>query len=131
MLLFQTIPAVSLGITRFLRLTSVVRGRIASDKNTDQSDATANAEFDKMYAAYERLVAGAIKGEIKPSLTIYKENDGVKTFRTFFLINEESASKARLNAIKRAVEETKAAQKYAEKITKFIEEGFEVPEEQP
>ena len=108
---------------------SFVKGRVTSDKNTDQSDLKANAEFDKMYAAYERLVAKNIKGEVKPSLTIYKENEGIKQYRTFYVVNEDEAAKARLNAIKQASEETKVAQEYAKKISDFVNEGFLVPEE--
>jgi hypothetical protein len=45
---------------------------------------------------------------------------------SFFLIDEESASKARMKALKLAVQESKLAQEYADIISDFVKEGFSV-----
>ena len=45
--------------------------------------------------------------------------------QTFFVVNEDAASKARIRAYENALKESAAAQKYAEKVSEFIREGFE------
>ena len=103
---------------------SFVRGRIASDVNADAT--RLQAEFDKMYAAYERLVAAEIKGELTDSYAIVKEENKVRQYKLFFIVNEEKAAAARVRAIERAAKETEVAQQYATKITDFVREGFEL-----
>ncbi|GHT37514.1 hypothetical protein FACS189435_2650 [Bacteroidia bacterium] len=105
---------------------STLRGRIVSDLNIDQSNAE---EFDKMYAAYERLVQQEIRGELAESFTIIKDNGKSKSMRTFFIVNEDKAMQARIRAFKRAAEETALAQRYASKIAAFVREGFETSKE--
>ncbi|MCM1352377.1 MAG: hypothetical protein NC250_06565 [Alistipes senegalensis] len=101
---------------------STLKGRIVSDTNIDQSDM--NGEFDKMYAAYERLVQSEIKGVLTESFSVVKENGKKKQYRVYFIVNEEKASQARIRAMQRALEETQAAQKYAREISDFVQEGF-------
>jgi hypothetical protein len=106
------------------RASSTVKGRITSDSNLDQS--SGEGEFDKLYAAYERLVQAEIKGVLQLSFSIVKEKpDGNREYKTFFIINEEAASKARIRAIENATKETNLAQEYANKISEFVREGFE------
>lgn len=102
---------------------STLKGRIVSDIHIDQSNL--NGEFDKMYAAYERLVQAEIKGVITESFSIVKENGKKKQYRTYFIVNEDKASQARIRAMQRALEETQAAQQYAKEISAFVQEGFE------
>lgn len=101
---------------------STLKGRIVSDTNIDQSDM--NGEFDKMYAAYERLVQSEIKGVLTESFSVVKENGKKKQYRVYFIVNEDKASQARIRAMQRALEETQAAQKYAREISDFVQEGF-------
>jgi hypothetical protein len=106
------------------RASSTVKGRITSDSNLDQS--SGEGEFDKLYAAYERLVQAEIKGVLQQSFSVVKEKpDGNREYKTFFIINEEAASKARIRAIENATKETNLAQEYANKISEFVREGFE------
>lgn len=102
---------------------STLKGRVVSDLNVDQSDE--EGEFDKMYAAYERLVQQEVKGVLMESYAIVKEGGGSKQYKVFFLVNEEKASAARMRALERAAKETEMAQKYATKIADFVREGFE------
>jgi uncharacterized protein YceK len=104
---------------------STLRGRIVSDLNIDQSNAE---EFDKMYAAYERLVQQEINGELTESFTVIKDNGKTKQMRTFFIVNEDKAMQSRLKAFRRAAEETSLAQKYASRIAAFVREGFKTEE---
>ncbi|GHV48907.1 hypothetical protein FACS1894181_06020 [Bacteroidia bacterium] len=105
---------------------STLRGRVASDLSIDQG--SRGAGFDKMYAAYERLVEQEVKGVLAESFALVKKNGQSGQMRVFFLVNEEKAMQARLNALRRAARETELAQQYARQITRFVREGFEIPE---
>lgn len=84
-------------------------------------------ELDGFYAAYERLVAATIEGELKESFTVYKENsDGSKEYNVYFIVNEISASKKRIKAMENALLESKISQEYAKQISDFVKERFEL-----
>ena len=107
---------------------SHLKGRVVSDLAVNQSDNDSNAEFDKLYAAYERCVEKEIKGEMMESYTISRTNEetGQKELQTYFIVNESEATKARIRAWENAQKESEAAQKYATEVSKFINEGFAV-----
>ena len=107
---------------------SHLKGRVVSDIAVNQSDNDSNAEFDKLYAAYERCVEKEIKGEMMESYTISRTNEetGQKELQTYFIVNESEATKARIRAWENAQKESEAAQKYATEVSKFINEGFVV-----
>jgi hypothetical protein len=102
---------------------SYIRGRVASDMSNNAS-AEAPEGFDNFYAAYERLVASEIKGEIEFSFALEKKNGSGKSYRAYYLLNEEKSGKARLRAMQKALEETKLKQQYAEQVSSFVKEGF-------
>ena len=100
-----------------------IKGRITSDASIDQSSGT--GEFDKFYGAYERMVSTEIQGILQPSFSVVKEkSDGTHTYRTYFVIDEAAASKARIRALENAVKETDMAQESAKKISEFVREGL-------
>ena len=102
---------------------SKVKGRVVSDMQGDGVNAA--GEFEKFYAAYERLVDKEIRGEMKESYSIIRENgDGTYEIQTYFIVNESAASQARLRAMEQASKETEMAQQYAKKISDFVKEGF-------
>ena len=103
---------------------SFIRGRVTSDLFNNAS-ASVPEEFDKFYAAYERLVQAEVKGELEFSFAVEKPNGDGKTYRAYYIVNEEKAGKARLRAMQRAAEETKIAQEYAKQISEFVQEGFD------
>ena len=79
------------------------------------------------------LVEKEIKGEMKESFSVIRENGKDKKsgapvyeMQTFYLIDEDAASEARIRAFENAMRESAAAQKHAEMVSKFIQEGFEV-----
>lgn len=103
---------------------SHVKGRVVSDIASNGDDTS--IEFDKFYAAYESLVEKEIKGEMMESYAIYRDlENGERTMQVYFIINEDAATKARIRAFENALKESEAAQKYAEKVSEFIKEGFE------
>lgn len=84
-------------------------------------------ELDGFYAAYERLVAANIEGELKQSFVLYKENgDGSKDYNAYYLINEISASQKRIKAMETALKESQIAQEYANRISAFVREKFDL-----
>ena len=103
---------------------SYVRGRVVADVFNNAS-ASVPEEFDKFYAAYERLVQAEIKGELEFSFAIEKANGEGKAYRAYYIVNEDRASKARLRAMQRAAEESRLAQQYAGQVANFVSEGFE------
>lgn len=101
---------------------SYVKGRIVSDIAGNADDVS--AEFDHFYAAYETLVGKEIKGELKESFSIIHDNgDGTFSMQVYFIVDEDAACQARIRAFENAMKESEAAQKYAEKVSKFINEG--------
>lgn len=103
-----------------------LKGRVVSDLAANASGDT-SAEFDKFYAAYERLVEKEIKGEIQNSFSLVKNvGGGAHELQTFFVVNESEATKARIRAWENAARESEVAQKYAKEVSEFIKEGFEV-----
>ena len=112
---------------------SHVKGRIVSDMANNADDVS--AEFDHFYAAYETLVEKEIKGEMKESFSVIRETGTDKKsgapiyeMQSFYVIDEDAASEARVRAFENAMRESEAAQKHAEMVSKFINEGFEVGE---
>lgn len=114
-------------ITYAQQAGSAVKGRIVSDMAGNGDDTS--AEFDHFYAAYERLVEKEIKGEMVESYSVIRTIDkktGEYEMQTFFIIDESAATRARIRAMENAMKESEAAQKYAEKVSEFVREGFEI-----
>lgn len=102
---------------------SYIKGRIINDMASNGDDTS--AEFDKFYAAYESLVGKEIKGELHESYSVIRElGNNEYELQTYFIVNEDAATKARIRAYENALKESEAAQKYAEKVSEFIKEGF-------
>ena len=100
-----------------------LKGRIVSDIAGNGDDAS--AEFDHFYAAYESLVQKEINGELQESFSVIKENkDGTYEMQTYFVVSESAATRARIRAYENAAKESAAAQKYAQKVSDFVREGF-------
>ena len=103
---------------------SQLRGRVLSDLNAN--GVNTDGEFDNFYAAYERLVEKEIRNEMEHSFTIIRSNgDGTYEVRTYYIICESAASKARMRALDEALKNSKAAQQYGEQIANFVKEGFQ------
>lgn len=101
-----------------------VKGRIVSGITGNADDVA--AEFDHFYVAYESLVQEEINGELQESFSVIKENkDATFEMQTFFVVSESAATRARIRAYENALKESKAAQKYAQKVSDFVRKGFE------
>lgn len=116
-------------ITYAQQAGSHLKGRVVSDIAANGDDTS--AEFDHFYAAYERLVEKEIKGEMTESYSVIRclnskanEKDREYEMQTFFVINESAATRARIRAMENALKESEAAQRYAQKVSDFVKEGF-------
>ena len=110
---------------------SHVKGRVVSDMANNADDVS--AEFDHFYAAYETLVEKEIRGEMVESFSIIRETGKEKKsgaaiyeMQTYYVVDEDAATAARIRAFENAMRESEAAQKHAKLVSEFIREGFEV-----
>ena len=107
---------------------TVIMGRVAAEVGATIADV---GSPDNFYAAYENLVKAEIEGELKPSVCLYREkkDGGQFDYKIFYIVNEDAASKARIRAMENAVRESEFARLNADRISKFVREGFEVTAE--
>lgn len=105
---------------------SNIKGRIIEDMGSTLTTEELS-EFDNFYAAYENNVKAEIKGELRPSYTVIRETTvhgkPAYEFEALYLLDEAGASRARIRAFQNAAKESAVAQKYAEQVSKFIEEA--------
>ena len=105
---------------------SNIKGRIIEDMGSILSTEDLE-EFDHFYSAYENKVKAEIRGELRPSYTIYRaikvHGKDAFEFEAHYIIDEAAASRARIRAFQQAAKESAVAQKYADQISKFIEEA--------
>jgi hypothetical protein len=98
-----------------------IKGRVLADMALDVSENP--TEFDKFYAAYEGKVEQEIRGELRPSFSVKRNNpDGTISVEAYYFVDEDAATKARIQAFKNAQTETEIAQKYAQRISDFVNE---------
>lgn len=103
---------------------STLQGRVVSDMSANGVDAS--GEFENFFAAYERLVEKEIRGEMSPSFSIIKDNgDGSFEVRSYFIVEESNAQKARLRALEEALKNSQVAAEHAEQISNFVRQGLD------
>ncbi len=101
-----------------------VKGRLDSEVGAGVNEGPA-ADF--FYEGYESKVAKEIQGEIKKSFSMYRKNkEGGIDYKAFYVVNEENAHKARLRAMEMMMKESEFARDNADRISKFVNEIFEV-----
>ena len=97
-----------------------VKARIVEDIAANSADI--NAE-------YEAQVQKEIGAELQESFTIVRPHTKSKKCNTydmqiFFIISEDAATRARVRAYENALKESEAAQRYADRVSQFIQEGI-------
>ncbi len=103
---------------------STVKGRVVSDDFADGS--SAEGEFEKFYAAYERLIEQKVKHALEPSYSVIKDNgDGTYEIQSFFIVNESKARIAREQALEAALKESELAGKYGAQIRTYANDPVE------
>ncbi|MDE6009019.1 MAG: hypothetical protein K2G90_07400 [Muribaculaceae bacterium] len=98
---------------------STVKGRVISDIMAEGT--AGEEEFEKFYAAYERLVEQKVKNVLLPSYSVIRKMpDGTYEVQSFFIVDESKARVARQAALENAIRETELAQEYANKVRDFV-----------
>jgi hypothetical protein len=59
---------------------------------------------------------------MKESFSIYKQEDNVYNVRTFFILDEDLAAKAREKAMQQALKETEMEQEFGNSVKMFTSE---------
>ncbi len=104
----------------------MVAGRVLSEMGGNNPNIESPENF---YEGYESKVAKEIVGELKKSFSVFREKkDGYIDYQIFFVVNEEAASKARIRAMENALAESEFTRANAERISKFVREGFQLTE---
>ena len=102
-------------------MDSEIKGKVVSDMQGDGE--FSETEFEKFYAAFKRSVQTTIKDELKESFSIIRDKgNGTSEMQTFYVVDKNAASQARVRALEQAGKESVAAQLYAKVVQKFIEE---------
>lgn len=108
------------------QIGSYIKGRIVEDMGSIVSTEELE-EFEHFYAAYENAVKAEIRGELRPSYTIYRpvkvHGKDAYEFEAHYIVDEAAASRARIRAFKNAAKESAVAQKYADMVSNFINEA--------
>lgn len=106
---------------------SHIKGRVVEDLGSIVSTEEME-EFEHFYAAYENALETEIKGELRQSYSICRPTkvDGKKAFEfeTYYIVDEDEATKARIRAFENAAKESAVAQKYDRQVSEFINEAF-------
>ncbi len=98
-----------------------IKGRMLADMALEVSENP--VEFDKFYAAYEGKIEQEIRGELRPSFSVKRNNpDGTISVEAYFYVDEDAATKARIQAFRNSLTESEIAQKYAQRVSDFVNE---------
>ncbi|MDR1973406.1 MAG: hypothetical protein LBQ31_01895 [Bacteroidales bacterium] len=104
-----------------LLTAGTIKSRMDGDQGLDQ---VSGEEMNKFYEAYETTCQKEIQGVLGKSPAFCLRNRTTKEYQVFYILNEDIASAARLRAMEQAFKETQAAQKYAKKISEYVNEAF-------
>ena len=110
---------------------SDIQGRsIQDDANVEEDPSQSYSHF---CSVYETKVQQEIKGELKESYSIIRtvkatvngKPGEVYEMQSYYIVDPMAASKARIRALEAAAKESEAAQRYADKVSSFIQDGFD------
>lgn len=113
--------ALNNAITKYAnKAMSTVKGRVANDMYADGAT-EGEGEFEKFYAAYERLIETRVKNVLIPSYTIMRKNEnGLYEVEAYYIVDESKAHNARQAALENAIKESELAGKYADKVREYV-----------
>lgn len=95
--------------------SSRLKGRVVLDTYGNQINFENDPEFDRFYAAFERLTQKEIRGEMKESFSVMKEMpDGSYSVIMYLTIDPTKAAESGEKAIRAAAAESGISRDYAE-----------------
>ena len=114
------VTALSNAATQYALLSGgEVRGRIISSTTS-----LTGQQVDNIVSSFERLVEKNIRGELVPYVTAVREKRGRITARVYCIVDLDTASRLRRQAMEIALEEQSLASRYGSMISDWIDEGF-------
>lgn len=114
------VTALSNAATQYALLSGgEVRGRILSSTTSLTGE-----QVDNIVSSFERLVEKNIRGELVPYVTAVRERRGRITARVYCIVDMDSASRLRRQALEIALEEQSLAARYGSMVSDWIDEGF-------
>jgi hypothetical protein len=106
------------------RLNSKIRGEFELSGKLNQVTGEGTDDYLSYFAAG---VQAEIIKVLQTSFSAVKEKKGgMKSYQTFFIINEDDAHKARLRALETMAKESEAKQEWARGVREYVEEVFNV-----
>ena len=114
------VTALSNAATQYALLSGgEVRGRILSSTTS-----LTGQQVDNIVSSFERLVEKNIRGELVPYVTAVREKRGRITARVYCIVDLDTASRLRRQAMEIALEEQSLASRYGSMVSDWIDEGF-------
>ncbi len=99
------------------RSGGMVKARITSDlSNVD------GVQRDNLVAAFERMAVQEVKNDVTFCFSVVKEARRQYNVRTYALVNDDDAHKARMKALEQALAELGLTEQYGSKISEWIKE---------
>lgn len=98
-------------------------GMALKEKIVGEGNLMTDDERDTFIDAYEARVAQEIKGELRPTLELYrKDKSGAFETMVLCVVDFDGAAVAQQRALKAELERTKLSQEVARKISEFVNE---------
>jgi len=88
------------------------------------NNASLNLESDQFSGAFVGKFKADVSGILDESFSLVREKNGVKVFRTYFIINKLKEGAARTSALEMSLKETKLTVEQINTVSKFIEDKF-------
>lgn len=107
------------GATYATYVSSFIRGK--ADR---LSSKIGKVQTSTIISGFERLVQAEIKNVLQESYALVKQNGAEYQYQIAYVVNEDEAHKATMNALKNALEESKASIEVADQISEFVNDGF-------
>lgn len=98
-----------------LMTSGTVRGLVENNSSSDGAN-TAN-EVDNFIASFIREVEYSVKGELEESFSVIREIEpGVYEMQSFFIVNKNSDSEAKIRALKNAAKENNVSAELTQQL---------------
>jgi len=113
---FATMDA---GATYATYVSSFIKG------NADRLNSKiGKVQTSTIISGFERLVQSEIKNVLQESYALVKQNGAEYQYQIAYIVNEDEAHKATMNALKNALDENKVSIEVANEISDFVNDGF-------
>lgn len=98
-------------------------GTALKEKIEGSNTIVGNIDSQNLIAGFEARVAQELKGEINPSIVMYKKNkDGSYEVMSFFVVDPDATKALKIRTLKAEAEYMQLSTEIANKISKFVNE---------